>query len=201
LQSPSSWTGDLDEVQTELENIMKNLLVISTLSMALLSGVAMAQSTAPVVSGGVGSSGSVETAPAQPGANPTAEQVGEAINNAANDVGRVVNEAVNDVGRELNESAQPRGVAETSGQNEGQDDIKTAAISADSKLSVTLKSFGTDANAFFADENRMTLSSEPEFAAAFGQLSPERQMELRDACAEPGSGTLEADFCASISAM
>jgi hypothetical protein len=190
LQSPSSWTGDLDEVQTELENIMKNLLVISTLSMALLSGVAMAQSTAPVVSGGVGSSGSVETAPAQPGANPTAEQVGEAINNA-----------VNDVGRELNESAQPRGVAETSGQNEGQDDIKTAAISADSKLSVTLKSFGTDANAFFADENRMTLSSEPEFAAAFGQLSPERQMELRDACAEPGSGTLEADFCASISAM
>ena len=37
---------------------MKNLLVISTLSIALMSGAALAQ-TAPVVSGGVGSSGSV----------------------------------------------------------------------------------------------------------------------------------------------
>jgi hypothetical protein len=177
---------------------MKNLLVISTLSIALMSGAALAQ-TAPVVSGGVGSSGSVETQPANP--NPTAEQVGEAINNAANDVGRVIGEAANDVGQALTESAEARGVAETSGQVEGRDDVLTGSISADSQLSVTLKSFGTDANAFFADEGRTTLVSEPEFAAAFSQLSPERQMELRNACAEPGSGSLEGSFCASVMAM
>lgn len=177
---------------------MKNLFVISTLSLALMSGAALAQ-TAPVVSGGVGSSGSVETQPAAP--NPTAEQVGQAINNAANDVGQAVGDAANAVGQALSESAEAKGNPETSGQNEGRDDIKTAAISADSQLSVTLKSFGTDANAFFADESRVTLASEPEFAAAFSQLSPERQMELRNACAEPGSGTLEADFCASVMAM
>lgn len=179
---------------------MKNLLVISTLSLALMSGAALAQ-TAPVVSGGVGSSGSVAAPadPAQP--NPTAEEVGEAVNNAANDVGRVIGEAANDIGQALTESAEARGNPETSGLNEGRDDVMTGSISADSKLAVTLKSFGTDANAFFADENRETLVSEAEFAAAFSQLSPERQMELREACVTPGSGAIEADFCASVTAM
>lgn len=181
---------------------MKNVLVLSSLSLALMTGVAFAQAGGDTSV----SSGMDTQVEASENTGPTAEEVGEAVENAVNEVGEAIENAAGAVASELEKSANsgPSDDPNSMGQMaEGQDDVDleaTAAISTSSQLGIALDGLGAEADAFFTDETRTTVVGQEEFAAAFTRLTPEQQAELRASCSDAGAGA-GASFCAAVSAI
>lgn len=67
----------------------------------------------------------------------------------------------------------------------------TASVGADADVNAVLEGFGDEADGFFADEARTELKSEAEIKAAFDALTPEQQQQLIEACGD-ASGSADA---------
>lgn len=167
---------------------MKKLILTSTLSLALLSGVAFAQDA--MQQGAEEFQNNAERV-----ATEAENDVGRVLNEAVNDVGRVVNEAIDNIGRAGGEATASTEMNAGSDHPDEIDPTTSASIQANSSLSLTLDALGPRGDAFFTDASRATVADDEQFAAAFRNLDPEQRERLRTSCDE-ASGTA---FCASLS--
>ncbi|MEX0956214.1 MAG: hypothetical protein WDZ83_13485 [Rhizobiaceae bacterium] len=175
---------------------MYKLLAASALSLALLSGTAIAQVSvdggASVDVGDTSASGSAS---------------GSADSGDVNADGTLKLGAAANVDDEVDADADASATADADveADTDGLDTEATAAVGADAEINAVLDGFGDDANAFFTDESRTEIRSEAEIQAAFNALTEEQQASLLTICGEAsasGAGTSgSAGICAAIEAM
>jgi hypothetical protein len=166
---------------------MKNMLVISALSLALASGTALAQ-----VSLGTGADANVSVDANVGGVN------------AGADVGLNANAAADTSAGAAGANLDTNVDVTADVDSDELDSETTAAVGAQGSVSAALDALDDDGAGFFTDDTRAEVRSQAEIETAFAQLSAEQQATLRAACDE-GAGTAggsevagEAGLCAAI---
>lgn len=198
---------------------MKNMLVISSLSLALMSGTALAQvslGTDGDAAVGVDAGVSVGDTNADVGANAElgasgdvnagdgsatggAGVTGGATANVDSDGadGSVDADLGADVAADADDDASASGSVNASADADTDeiDAETTAAVNAE--VDAVLDTFEDDGAAFFTDDTRAELRSQAEIETAFMQLSAEQQARLRTICGE-GEAQVNASGSAGL---